>query len=125
MMINTANIELNKFYFWCLANRLSVNILKTNFILFSNRPHVTLPPLLLKSHFTYELIKKVDNIKFLGIFYDQTMTFKFHTKYIAQRLARTSALIYRLKDIMPRLSQKTLTFENSMRTGEFISPRDP
>ena len=55
MMIHTANIELNKFYFWCLANRLSVNILKTNFILFSNRPPVTLPPLLLKSHFTYEV----------------------------------------------------------------------
>ena len=108
VMINTANIELNKFYFWCLANRLSVNILKTNYIIFSNRPPTTLPPLLLKSHFTYEVIKQVDNIKFLGVFYDQTMTFKFHNKYIAQRLARTSALIYRLKDIMPTFVLKTL-----------------
>ena len=44
------------------------------------------------------MIKKVDNIKFLGVFYDQTMTFKFHNKYIAQRLARTSALIYTLTE---------------------------
>ena len=107
-LINTANIELLKFYYWCLANRLSVNVIKTYFMLFSNRPPNNLPPLLLKSHYSYDVIKRVDNVKFLGVYYDQTMTFKVHMKHIANRLARMSALLFRLKDIMPTFVLKNI-----------------
>ena len=35
-LITTANSELDKLYYWCLANRLSLNIAKTFFILSVN-----------------------------------------------------------------------------------------
>ena len=101
LLIQTANIELEKFYYWCIANRLTVNTLKTYYMLFSNRPPDNLPPLLIKSNFTYEQINRVQEIKFLGVFYDPKMTFKTHCANLTTRLARTSALIYRVKDLMP------------------------
>ena len=89
-MIITANSELEKFYYWCLANRLSLNAIKTYYVMFSNRSPKDLPPLLIKSGYSYELIQRVSEIKFLGIYYDQNLTFKKHVSYLCQRLARLS-----------------------------------
>ena len=77
-------------------------------MLFSNRSPDTLPPLVLKSNYSYELINRVENIKFLGVYYDQNMTYRFHAKYLAQRLARMSALLFRTKDYMPTFVLKIM-----------------
>ena len=97
-----ANIELFNFYFWCLCNRLSINTVKTYFILFSNvQYNLPLPPLMIKSSLNYDIIKRVRFIKFLGVFFDENVTFKKHISYLTQRLTRTSSLIYQLRDLMP------------------------
>ena len=101
LLVQTANNELGKFYYWCLSNRLSINTIKTFFILFSNRPPNELPPLIIKSNYTYEVIKRAYELKFLGVFFDQNLTFKRHINYITNRLASLSSLFYRVKDIMP------------------------
>ena len=77
-------------------------------MLFSNRPIHQLPPLLIKSNYSYEIIHRVDNTKFLGIYYDERMNFKFHVNYLCQRLSRISCLIYQLKDMLPTFVLKTL-----------------
>ena len=69
--------------------------------MFSNRPPKSLPPLLIRSNFTYAVINRVTEIKFLGVFFDQSLTFKKHINYLCQRLARISSLIYRVRDLMP------------------------
>ena len=86
-LIRTANRELHSLYIWCIANRLSMNTLKTYHVLFSNRPPANLPPLVIKSSFTYDPIKRVDFIKFLGVYFDHTLTFKHHISHITSRLA--------------------------------------
>ena len=101
-LIQIANIELIKFYDWCLANRLTINSLKTFYVLFSNRSPSSLPPLVIKSHYTYDIIERVGEIKFLGVYYDQNLNFKRHIRYLSQRLASLSSLFYRVKDIMPQ-----------------------
>ena len=101
-LIQIANIELIKFYDWCLANRLTINSLKTFYVLFSNRSPSSLPPLVIKSHYTYDTIERVGEIKFLGVYYDQNLNFKRHIRYLSQRLASLSSLFYRVKDIMPQ-----------------------
>ena len=108
-LISLANTELSKFYFWCLANRLSVNIIKTNFMLFGNsrRPNL-LPPLLMKSLYTYETINEVTETKFLGIFYDNKLSFKPQINNLTQRLSRTCALLYRIKDLVPTFVLKNI-----------------
>ena len=101
-LIVIANIELFNFYYWCLCNRLSINTVKTYFMLFSNVSYnLPLPPLVIKSHLNYDVIQRVRFIKFLGVFFDENITFKKHVNYVTQRLTRTSSLIYQLRDLMP------------------------
>ena len=108
-LIITANIELYNFYNWCVSNRITINAIKTNFMLFSNIAYnQPLPPLLIKSYFHYEVVKRVTENKFLGIFFDENLTFKKHVKHLTQRLTRTSSLIYQMKSIMPSFVLKTI-----------------
>ena len=76
--------------------------------MFSNNQILNLPPLVIKSGFTYEIIKKVNDIKFLGVYYDQRLTFKTHINHLTQRLSRTCALIYRVKELMPTFVLKNI-----------------
>ena len=107
-LIITANSELFKLYLWCIANRFSINALKTVFILFGNVAPTSLPPLVIKSGFSYETIQRVDKTKFLGVLYDNKMSFKFHVDGLVQRISRTSALIYQLKELLPSYVLKTI-----------------
>ena len=52
-LIYQANTELEKFYHWCIANRLTVNTIKTNYVFFSKSAPENLPPLVIRSNFTY------------------------------------------------------------------------
>ena len=107
-LIVTANTELYHLYNWCISNRISINTLKTVFLLFGNSLPADLPPLVIKLGTSYEVIKRVDNTKFLGVFFDSKMSFKYHINYLVQRLSRTSSLIYQLKDLLPSFVLKTL-----------------
>ena len=108
LLIKLANNELHKFYVWCVANRLTVNTLKTFYMIFSNRRSNNLSPLVIKSLYNYDPIKKVDSTKFLGIHYDSNMSFKSHINNLTQRLSRISALFYRVKNLMPTFVLKTM-----------------
>ena len=67
----TVNEELEKLHLWLNVNRLSLNIDKTNFIIFHpyNKP--------LKQHITIKINKKAINekesIKYLGVLVDSSL----------------------------------------------------
>ena len=133
-LIQIANSELYKFYIWCIANRLTVNTLKTFFMIFSNRSLQSLPPLVMKSSFNYEIIKKVKNTKFLGVHYDCDMTFRTHISMLTQRLSRMSGLIYRVRNFMPDFVLKMLynahitsilNYCNIIWSNTFVTHLDP
>ena len=63
---------------------------------------------MIKSSYNYEIIKKVESTKFLGVHYDSDMSFRSHIKMLTQRLSRMSALIYRVKNLMPDFVLKML-----------------
>ena len=108
LLITTANQELFKIYNWCISNRLTVNLLKTFYILFSNKRPVDLPVLVMKSNLSYEIIKRATSIKFLGVFYDDKLHFKEHLTFLSNKLSRISALIYRIKDLVPTFVLKLM-----------------
>ena len=65
-LIATVNQELDKLNHWCLTNRLTINVNKTCFMLFSNKNLDTLPVLKINN----SIIKRNDLLKFLGVTYD-------------------------------------------------------
>ena len=93
------NAELLKIVEWLTANKLSVNIKKTNFVIF--HPYQERP-----SHDTVN-IKVYDNclnkyfnlerkeyVKYLGVMIDNHLSWKQHINYVALKINRNVGIIY-------------------------------
>ena len=100
---NTVNNELKKVANWLDANKLSLNINKTNFITFKSR----------NKKINYDnlniMIKqtpifRVNETKFLGITIDQFVTFKTHILNISNKLSKTIGILYKCRDVITKSS---------------------
>ena len=105
---NTINKELNKLYLWLNVNRLSLNIDKTNFIVFHpyNKP--------LKHSITIKINKKVINekesIKYLGVLIDSTLSWKYHILNISKKISRSIGIMYKMRPFLSLKTMKTLYY---------------
>ena len=103
-IIQEANNDLNIFYNWCLSNRLTVNLNKTFYMLFTNKSFTSLPPLF----FHNNEIQRTTHHKHLGIVIDEALNFKLHISDICHKLSRNVSLLYQVKDLVPTAILKIL-----------------
>ena len=96
-LMGMANSDLNIFHKWCVANRLTVNLNKTYYMLYTNRQRTLLPPLKYDSY----TIKSTKQHKLLGVTFDETLSFKAHISNLCLKLSRIVSLLYQVKDLMP------------------------
>ena len=95
----TINKELHKLYLWLNVNRLSLNIDKTNYIIFHpyNKP--------MKDHITIKInkkaIKEKEFIKYLGVFIDSTLSWKHQISNISKKISRSIGIKYKLRPFLP------------------------
>ena len=93
--INTIlNAELDKVAEWLKANKLSINVAKTNVIIFnkcqtqSNTLQIFINNL---------LVNQVNSIKFLGVEINSDLNWKDHIKTITSKIARSLGIIGRIR----------------------------
>jgi len=103
-----ANKELRTLYEWLCVNRLSLNVAKTEFIIF--RPtrskideRVTLKLAGIK---LFESTK----IKYLGIILDSRLTWKHHVHELCKKLNRAVGMIYKIRDYCNKNVLRSLYF---------------
>ena len=98
--------ELSKLDEWFKINRLSLNMNKTNYILFSNtrRPKHT------NIHVNNHNIVKVESTKFLGVQIDDKLNWKQHITLLNKKLAKASYIIYKSSKKLPKSALLTLYF---------------
>ena len=92
--------ELKLLYDWLCANRLSLNVAKTEFIIF-RPPRVNLEDrIVLKLNRTkiYESTK----IKYLGLILDSRLSWKFHISELSKKLSRSVGMLYKIRDYTPK-----------------------
>ena len=70
-------------------------------------------PLLLKSGYSFDIIKQVDSTKFLGVYFDDSMTFKSHIIHLSRKLSRVAALLHQVKDLLPNFVLKRMYFAHA------------
>jgi len=92
------NSELGKLSKWFKANKLSLNISKTKFMLFTRRKNVH-PDF--KLYIDNREIDRVESMKFLGVLIDEHINWKEHIRLICIKLARSIGVINRLKRFLP------------------------
>ena len=89
------NSELNKLSAWFKANKLSLNLKKTNFMLFKPRQK--------KYHFPMQIsvneqkIKQVKETVFLGVVLDEHLTWKPHISQVAGKISKSIGVISRVR----------------------------
>ena len=99
------NEDLNSFYEWTKANRLSINTQKTHTFILSNRPYDQ-PQIYINN----SPITSSTSAKFLGVTLDSNMKFNLHTKEIATKIASSAGVLYNLQNYLPTETLTTLYY---------------
>ena len=103
----TINVEIVKLTEWLNANKLSLNISKTNYMLFGSKsickPNVPF-------HLTINNVKieRITNVKFLGVLIDDNLSWKNHVEYVSSKISKCIGVIYRIKNLIDSNTLKLL-----------------
>jgi hypothetical protein len=87
---------------WFVANLLSLNFDKTNFIHFTSKSK---PKIGINITYNNMQINTINNNKFLGILFNDTLSWKTHIGYIIPKL---STVFYAIRIMKPCMSQNIL-----------------
>ena len=107
------NSELNKIYIWLCENKLSLNINKTKFMLFSTKSQN-------QSNIDLKInglsIKQAGQnheettIKFLGVYLEENLNWRNHINHIRNKVSRALFTINKIKNILPSSALRCLYF---------------
>ena len=97
VLFDTVNSELNNISSWIKANKLSLNINKTSFMLFSKKVIHPPQPIYIDNN----QILRTDCTKFLGMYIDQDLSWKHHVNYLCKLISRNVGVINKLKHFFP------------------------
>ena len=78
-MAYNINYELEQISLWLKVNKLSLNVKKTHYMVFTNKKSRTAN---LKISIDNQIIDEVCQTKFLGVMIDNKLTWKNHISYI-------------------------------------------
>ena len=105
-LFQDANTEINYLYKWFCANKLSLNAKKTNYMVIRpahmqcnfNGKDVFINGIPLK-----RIGQNCNNtsVKFLGIYFDEHLTWQYHIKHVNSKISRTLFAIKQVKNILP------------------------
>ena len=93
------NNELRKVKQWLDVNKLSLNIDKTNFIIFKSPQHSSLGTVNIK--IGNQPVKQSRYVKFLGVLLDENLSWKYHLSELSKKLARTCGMFFKIRHFLP------------------------
>ena len=103
LLVETMNDEMKKMITWLKANKLSLNLKKTHYILFrKRRGRVLLSKTMVIDNIDIENVK---HSKFLGVIIDERLTFNNHIQYMKGKISRAMGILYKCRKY---LNQSTL-----------------
>ena len=101
------SVELGKVSEWLRANRLSLNIDKTSFILFT---HAHIERNYVSVSVGNHIIDQVNDIRFLGIQLDSRLNFNEQVNKLCKKLARVVGMMRKLRNLVPPHVTKSIYY---------------
>src|SRR6218665_193899 len=108
-LFERANQELIIITAWFRANKLSVNLSKTNYILFCSHCKVVSMSDL-KLEIDDNEIMQVTSSKFLGVYIDQHLTWVEHISHISKKIAKNISMLSRIRYCLPKCTLQGLYY---------------
>ena len=103
---NKMNNELLNIVEWLRANRLSLNVSKTKYMIFGP------PRKLYEKDINIMLsgikVDEVSNIKFLGVILDNKLQWKDHISYVSKKVSKCIGILYKARKLLSRACLLTL-----------------
>ena len=96
-LYEAANNDLNAIAEWLKVNRLSLNVKKTHYMVFSNTK-ITSANNELKIE--GETISEVTKTKFLGVIIDNRLNWQHHINYISSKVAKGIGIIIKVRKVL-------------------------
>ena len=88
------NYEIKKIYNWLKANKLTLNITKSKFMIISKRKGVN-------TNFKLKInglrLERCSSYKYLGLFIDEGLTWKNHVKHVCQKMSKVCGIISKIR----------------------------
>ena len=93
------NKELKLVKKWLDANKLALNVDKTNFIIFRSPKHSLERTISIK--IGREHVNQAKYVKFLGILLDENLNWRYHLSELSKKLARTCGIFFKIRHLLP------------------------
>ena len=94
---------------WILSNRLTINVIKTCYMIFTPNTNITIP-----NDFNLTMLsttlQKVDHAKYLGVVIDNKLNWVEHIKNLIIQLRRLIGIFYKISFFIPKHTLKILYF---------------
>ena len=102
----SVNEELKNLSMWFMANRLSLNVKKTSYMVFGRKGK--------NCNFKLSIngtnIDRVELTKFLGVHIDENLTWKKHTSEMSSKISKSIGIINKVKSVLSYKLLKMLYF---------------
>ena len=105
-IIQLVNTELNKIYQWLNANKLSLNIAKSHYMIFKSRarPMPIHPDIKLND----KVIERVESTKFLGVILDTNITWAEQINKVKAKVSRGVGILSKARKVLENSALHTL-----------------
>ena len=100
-LVSVLNDEINKLNLWFECNKLFLNYGKTKYVIFHTKKR-SVPNSIDSVKIANVSIERNQSIYFLGIHIEETLDWKCHIDYIYSKISRTTGVLYKLKQFLPR-----------------------
>ena len=104
----TVNNELNKLTEWFFANKLSINIKKSNYMVFRPRQKRQTPDI--KVALNNHDLTRVKETVFLGVVLDEHLTWIPHITNVARKISKSVGIMYKASFCLSKNSLATLYY---------------
>ena len=102
------NLEMNKLSIWFKANKLSLNLKKTKFMVFKPRQKRSICNIQIS--IDNQNIVEVKETNFLGVILDENLNWKSEISHVASKVAKSIGIISRCSFFLPKSSLRMLYF---------------
>ena len=105
--IQILNTELTKVTLWFDSNKLTLNVNKTQMIMLSGEKIMTHQNEVILVN---EVVQRVNKGKFLGVFIDQHLNWKYHISMISQKISKSCGIIYLICNTLDIKSKRLIYY---------------
>ena len=98
-LILSMNDEINNVSKWLSDNHLTLNVGKTNYVIF-HRDRKPVPNISYDLKINSKVVNRISEVKFLGVIIDECLKFNSHIVSVTKKISKFSIIFYKIRKLL-------------------------